>query len=337
MMASIARKETLALLRDGRLWSLGLTLALLFIAMLFTAVDRRDKAEQERSAVEHAVRDQWDHQGDKNPHRAAHFGLYAFKPRSALSSVEPGVDAQTGQALWLEPHKRNMAMFTPAADAAPALGLGAFTPAFVLLALVPLLIAVLGHSTVTQERELGTLRMLHACGARATPLLLGKWLGLCAGLALVLAPALIVGAWGMMADPRGMAAAASLGAALLPYYATWAAGTVLVSAFCTSSRAALLVMIAFWIAAVFIVPRLAASWVEHIAPSRRANNSGRESTTVSRRVCPETAQPQRGSGFRCTPAGRIPGGPPRRPAVWRERQTAPVPRCVFEQGPRAAV
>ncbi|AJQ83689.1 DUF3526 domain-containing protein [Xanthomonas oryzae pv. oryzae] len=266
MMASIARKETLALLRDGRLWSLGLTLALLFIAMLFTAVDRRDKAEQERSAVEHAVRDQWDHQGDKNPHRAAHFGLYAFKPRSALSSVEPGVDAQTGQALWLEPHKRNMAMFTPAVDAAPALGLGAFTPAFVLLALVPLLIAILGHSTVTQERELGTLRMLHACGARATPLLLGKWLGLCAGLALVLAPALIVGAWGMMADPRGMAAAASLGAALLPYYATWAAGTVLVSAFCTSSRAALLVMIAFWIAAVFIVPRLAASWVEHIAP-----------------------------------------------------------------------
>lgn len=265
MMASIAAKEIRALLRDGRLWGLGTLLALLLLAVLASAAHQRQGAEQERRDVETAARQQWDHQGDRNPHRAAHFGLYAFKPRSALSSVDPGIDAQAGQALWLEPHKRNMPMFAPAADAAPSLGLGDFTPAFVLLALVPLLIAVLGHGSVTQERELGTLRMLQACGLRGSALLLGKWLGLSAGLMLVLAPALLAGGWLLGAEQDARQAGLLL-LALLVYYALWAAVTVLVSALCRMSRAALLVLLALWLGAVFIVPRLAASAVAQSAP-----------------------------------------------------------------------
>ncbi|KQM78938.1 DUF3526 domain-containing protein [Xylophilus sp. Leaf220] len=265
MIGAIAAKETRAWLRDGRLWGFGLVLAALFIAVLATASQQRAQAERERAEVERAVRAQWDHQGERNPHRAAHFGLYAFKPGSALSAVEPGVDASTGQALWLEPHRRNMAMFAPAADAAPSMGLGAFTPAFVLLALVPLLIAVLGHGTVTQERELGTLRMLHASGMRGTVLVAGKWLGLCAGLAVVLVPAL--GAGGLLvADAEGGGAVALLGLALVAHYATWAAVTVLVSVHCRSSRSALLVLAALWLAWVFVVPRMAATAVERLAP-----------------------------------------------------------------------
>ena len=78
MIASVAIKEIRALLRDGRLWGLGLTVALLFIAVLTSALAQRQSAEQERLDVETAAREQWDHKGDRNPHRAAHFGLYAF-------------------------------------------------------------------------------------------------------------------------------------------------------------------------------------------------------------------------------------------------------------------
>ncbi|MDH1702287.1 DUF3526 domain-containing protein [Comamonas terrigena] len=265
MIAFVAIKEVRALFRDGRLWGLGLTIALLFVAVLVSALAQRQHAERERLDVEKAARQQWDHQGARNPHRAAHFGLYAFKPKSALSSVEPGIDAQIGQALWLEPHKRNMAMFSPAADAAPSIGLGSFNPSFVLLALVPLLIAILGHSTVTQEHEQGTLRMLHACGMRGNSLLVGKWLGLCAGLVLVLAPALAVGGW-LLLSQQGLAETAVLLTGLGLYYATWAAITVLVSANCRTSRAALLVLLALWVSWVFIVPRLSAAAAERLAP-----------------------------------------------------------------------
>lgn len=270
MIASVAIKEFRALLRDGRLWSLGLAIALLFIAVLALSLEQRRSAERERLDVEAAARQQWDNQGDRNPHRAAHFGLYAFKPRSALSGIEPGIDAQAGQALWLEPHKRNMAMFSPAADAAPSIGLGSFTPAFVLLALVPLLIAVLGHDTVTQEREQGTLRMLHACGMRGIPLVAGKWIGLCGGLAVVLAPALGMAGWWLL-NAQDASGIAWLLVALCLYHATWAAVTVLVSSICRTSRAALLVLLALWVSWVFVIPRLSASIVEQAFPLPTGN------------------------------------------------------------------
>ncbi|MCS4292562.1 ABC-2 type transport system permease protein [Comamonas sp. BIGb0152] len=265
MMASIALKEARSLLRDGRLWTLGLVLVLLFVAMLTTASIQRNAAERERSQVERVARQQWDNQGDKNPHRAAHFGMYAFKPQSLLSSVDPGVDSYVGQAMWLEPHKRNMALFSPAADATPSIGLGPFTPAFVLLVLVPLLIAVLGHSTITQERESGTLRMLHACGMDGRSLLVGKWIGITLALFIVLLPISLVSTW-MLSNEHYGGALAALGLALLAYYIIWVGATVLVSVHCNSSRMALLVLTALWVAWVFLVPRISASVVDRWAP-----------------------------------------------------------------------
>ncbi len=265
MIAAIAWQEARSLLRDGRLPAFGAVVGLLLVAVLFAAAQQRGAAETGRLQAEQAARAQWDHQGDRNPHRAAHFGLYAFKPRAALSVVEPGVDRQLGQALWLEPHKRNMALFAPAADEAPSLGLGGLTPGFVLFALVPLLIAVLGHGTVIRERERGTLRLLQACGVDGVRLVAGKWLGLSLAVALVLLPALALGAW-LSVDRSGRAAAGWLGAGLGIYYATWAAATVLVSTLARSARSALLVLSALWVAGVFLVPRLAASVVDQATP-----------------------------------------------------------------------
>ena len=63
------------------------------------------------------TREQWLHQGSKNPHSAAHYGVYAFKPRIPLSLVDPGVDPYVGVAAWLEAHKQNEFKFKPAQDA----------------------------------------------------------------------------------------------------------------------------------------------------------------------------------------------------------------------------
>lgn len=265
MIAVMVSRELRALWRDGRLWGMGGALVALFMAVGFTACADRDAAERERVAVEQAARHQWDHQGERNPHRAAHFGLYAFKPRSVLSAFEPGVDARMGQALWLEPHKRNMALFPPAADAAPSTGLGEFTPSFVMLALVPLLVGVLGHAGVTQERERGTLRMLHASGVGTLPLLMAKWTALAASVTALLSPALAVMVWAG-ASSGAAGAAWLLAGVLVVCVVLWSGLTVLVSACCRTSRGALLAFIAVWVAAVFAVPRLATSTVERLHP-----------------------------------------------------------------------
>lgn len=265
MIGTIALKEFRTLWRDGRLIVLGGAVLMLLLVVATLADQRGRHLDQERQAVTQAARHQWDHQGDRHPHRAAHFGLYAFKPASLLARMDPGIDAQVGQALWLEPHKRNLAMFSPAADEASSLGFGAFTPAFVLWALVPLLIVVLGHGSLTQERELGTLRMLQACGLRGTSLILGKWWGLFGSIGVVIAPAFALGG-ALWVSGDAWPAFALLVAAMLAYYAIWSALTVIVSARSASSRVALLVLVALWVSWVFVLPRLNATVVQGLHP-----------------------------------------------------------------------
>ena len=59
----------------------------------------------------------WETQGEKNPHSAAHYGVYAFKPRLALSFVDEGVDSFTGTSVWLEAHRQNDFLLRPAQEA----------------------------------------------------------------------------------------------------------------------------------------------------------------------------------------------------------------------------
>ena len=62
-------------------------------------------------------------QPKKNPHSAAHYGVYAFKPKSPLALVDTGIDPYMGVAVWLEAHKQNEFKYRPAQDrtAVPAL------------------------------------------------------------------------------------------------------------------------------------------------------------------------------------------------------------------------
>ena len=59
---------------------------------------------------------QWLGQTKKNPHSAAHYGVYAFKPKSPLAIVDTGIDPYMGVAVWLEAHKQNEFKYRPAQD-----------------------------------------------------------------------------------------------------------------------------------------------------------------------------------------------------------------------------
>lgn len=98
MITTIACKEMTEMLRDGRFrWSAAITAGLLLGAFALGWQHYRE-VRQQHEAARRATRAQWLNQGEKNPHSAAHYGVYAFKPKMPLSLVDRGVDPYVGVA-----------------------------------------------------------------------------------------------------------------------------------------------------------------------------------------------------------------------------------------------
>ncbi|MBX6312386.1 MAG: ABC transporter permease subunit [Isosphaeraceae bacterium] len=179
---AVARKEWTELARDAR-WKalIGVTL-LLRRASLALGLLRLQRFERAHHAAA-GDRRVWTAQGAKNPHSAAHFGQYAFKPVGPLAVAECGVDEFAGNAVWLEAHKQNGAQFRTVRDGTLTARMGRLTLAFVLQAVLPLMAILLGFAAFSGEREAGTLPQLLSLGVRPRDLLLGK--GLAGGMVLL--------------------------------------------------------------------------------------------------------------------------------------------------------
>ena len=138
MISRIARKELTEMFRDGRFRLLaGMVLA---ISLLSLAAGWKNYSELSRqhTAAKEATRAQWLGQEKKNPHSAAHYGVYAFKPKSQLAMIDTGVDPYMGVAVWLEAHKQNDFKFRPAQDRTAVQRFGEMTGAEVLQVFLPL-------------------------------------------------------------------------------------------------------------------------------------------------------------------------------------------------------
>lgn len=261
MIRTVARKEILEIMRDGRFrWSAAITFFLLFGALAMGWQHYRDVASQ-HEAARRDTRRQWLQQGEKNPHSAAHYGVYAFKPRMPLSLVDPGVDPYVGVAAWLEAHKQNEFKFKPAQDATALQRLGELTGATVLQLLLPLVIILLTFTAFASERESGTLRQLMSLGVSRSHLAWGKALGIAGALGLLLVPATVVGVAGLALTAENGALAGSVPRLLLlfsgylAYFSVFLGISLAVSAKASSARVALITLLGFWIFNGLIAPK----------------------------------------------------------------------------------
>jgi ABC-2 type transport system permease protein len=261
MIGTIARKEMLEMIRDGRFrWSAGITLCLLFGSVAMGWQHFRDVSAQHETA-RRDTRQQWLNQGEKNPHSAAHYGVYAFKPKMPLSLIDPGVDPYVGVAAWLEAHKQNEFKFKPAQDSTALARLGELTGATVLQLLIPLVIVLLTFSAFASEREMGTLRQLLSLGVKRSDLAWGKALGIAYALALLLVPATAIGVAGLALTSENGSLVQSwsrMGLMLvgyLVYFASFVGVSLAVSATAASSRVALIALLGFWIFNGLIAPK----------------------------------------------------------------------------------
>jgi len=268
-VAIVARKELRGALRDGRVLAGACVLLLLGMVALASAGARYANVSRERAVAQALIQEQWTQQGEKNPHSAAHYGIYAFRPALPLSFFDPGVLSYEGVSIWLEAHKRNFAAGRPADDMTALARFGELSLGFVFQALVPLGLLLMAYAAFSSERESGTLRQLLASGVTPAQLFVGKFLGLGGAALLLLAPLLLLclGVLVVASGTTWLPAALALLVAYAGYGALVLLLALTVSARASTSQAALLVLLAFWAVITFVVPRIAADLGRVLQPT----------------------------------------------------------------------
>ncbi len=279
LVRTVAHKEVLEILRDGRLRLLGGIVVILALAGLAFGTQQTLRAEHAREHAQEQATEHWEDQGEKNPHVAAHYGTHAFAPTSVATAIDPGVSAYLGRSVKLEAHKRNLASHSAAQDSAGLSRLGAFSVSTVFLQLVPLLIVALGYGLWSRERERGTLRQLLSTGVDRGTLMWGKAIALFVVVACLLVPAalVIIGVlwWLGGGDGSTLVRLGMLGGGYVVYFGIFGALTLFASASAPSSRAALVAMIGAWGLFCLVTPRAATEIAGAVRPLQSRAELGR--------------------------------------------------------------
>lgn len=197
-------------------------------------------------------------QPDRHPHRMVHYGHYVFRTPTPLSTLDPGIDAFTGNAIFLEGHRQNGATFADQKQSSGLSWLGKLTPAYVMQVLTPLLLIVLGFGVMTREREAGTLDFLKVQGVSPLTLIVGKAVALAGAGLLVLTP-LIVGAAVSLVNGAALLPVIAFLFSYLLYLAVWCGIVLLISALTTSNSASFSGLTAVWIVLCLVLPRVASN------------------------------------------------------------------------------
>lgn len=256
--------------RDGRFrWSVLIVFALLCVSLVLGWKNYASaRAEQTRAQAE--SRHSWETQGERNPHSAAHFGVYAFKPKMPLSLIDSGLDNFTGTNVWVEAHYQNPLRGRPIEDATALQRFGELTAAGVLQLLLPLVIIFLVFDAFAGERESGTLRQILSVGVSRSSLVFGKTLGILAALLMLLIPAVIIGVSALALATNGENLLSSLPRFLLLclsyllYFGLFIGIGLTVSALASSTRTALIILLGFWIFGCLLAPRIANDLAEKL-------------------------------------------------------------------------
>ena len=83
----VAKKELKEILRDGRLRLLGFIVVILALAALAFGAQQTERSQHAREHAQERAAKQWEGQGEKNPHVAAHYGTHVFAPTNVALSL----------------------------------------------------------------------------------------------------------------------------------------------------------------------------------------------------------------------------------------------------------
>ncbi len=263
MIAYLAGLELRSRFRARGVRTLGVLLVALLGLSTWIGVQRVQSFEAERASASAADRRIWVEQGADNPHDAAHFSRYAFKPVPMLGLFDPGALDTAGVAVWMEGHYQDPAQFRRIEDTPLGLRIAQFSPAWVLVLFGSLAIIVALHGTIAGEREDGTLRQVLATGLDPRHFAAGKMVAALVFAGALLAVGIIVtlgvaGATQMTAESDLIPRTALLVLAYALFFTAVAAVTIGVSALSSARRVALGALVGLWAATIVVGPYVAA-------------------------------------------------------------------------------
>ncbi|MEI2457098.1 DUF3526 domain-containing protein [Lysobacter firmicutimachus] len=271
MIAALTAYEGLLLRRDRRawraLWCLAALVLIAFAVNLGQVIDA-NAAKREVAAAERA---RWLGQGEKDPHSAAHYSIFAFKPTPLLAALDPGVEPFVGQTVWLEAHVQNDLLYRPQGEASALQRAGLTSPAGLLIGLAPLIAFLLAFTAVAMDRERGTLRLALGAALRPRTIVIAKGLAIWSILSLVLVVpvtlAATVALWVVVGwDADALLRLALWATAMSAYLGLLSALGVAASLLAGSVRGALALLFGLWILLALALPRWASSAVEQARP-----------------------------------------------------------------------
>ena len=273
-MWNLILNEWLALRRNKWLF----TISALFIMLLIVTVSLgKREFEKKRETYELAtkhLREQWESIESMNPHSAAHYGTYIFKPTTVLSMIDDGVSSVTGNVQRIEGHVQNEMVHSEASQSMFVSRFGKLKSSLLLQFIVPILLVFMSFRSINSEKQSGRLKLLILQGVPLSGLLGAKalFVWLYGVLLLLLTVVVFVGFSGVQFSGEVFPRLGAMLIAYALYYSILVGLTVYLSARWTSVTAVLSTMLSLWILWTIFIPNIAMSAVEnkHELPSRKA-------------------------------------------------------------------
>ena len=270
-MIAIIFNEWKILVRNRSIVYVSLIFILSIISLAWMSNLQSDNQIKAQAAAQKHIRSQWDNLEPMNPHRAAHYGVYVFKPISILNSLDDGVSSITGNVLKLEGHVQNEIVHSEASQSITISKFGKLKPSIILQYVVPLFLIFLSFGSITNDKETGRMKLIVMQGVSPGKLVLSKsisiWLY---GLMLIMFSVLLQSSLGSFALDTGL----RLGLIFISYglyYLIVVCLSTFISASFKSNTSAISLLLATWIAWTIFLPKIWGNTVEkvHPLPSRQ--------------------------------------------------------------------
>lgn len=177
-MRQIIFNEWRLLLRNIILLRFCIGFLLVFIIAIFLSNRQHQNQLESYTIAKNEMRKQWESIDAMNPHGAAHYGSYVFKPANVLTNLDEGVNSVTGNVLRVEGHVQNEMVHSEASQMSSISKFGKLKASLLLQYIVPLMLIFLAFSSVNSEREQGRLKILLLQGSKTSRLMLSKTLAI---------------------------------------------------------------------------------------------------------------------------------------------------------------
>ena len=245
---------------------------ILFLTVYLGNLQTKEQTKRYQTAQQH-LRQQWESIEEMNPHGAAHYGTYVFKPTNLLGSLDEGVNSVTGNVLRVEGHVQNEIVHSEASQMQAVSKFGKLKSSLLLQYIVPLLLIFLAFQSINSEKQSGRFKLLFLQGTNPVQLALAKTLtvtlygiGL---LTLTLMVYAVLNLKNINADVLSRTGLLFLSYSL--YYFILSGLTVYFSARWKRTNLALTTMLGIWIVWTIFIPNILMSSVEnwHELPSRQ--------------------------------------------------------------------